>query len=633
MCRIVGYYDLDNKYTGKDILLNMRDTMIYGGPDAEGVFINNNLGLAHRRLSIIDLTSSGNQPMEIGNWVITYNGEIYNYQEIKNELILLGYVFKTKTDTEVIINSFDMWGPSALQKYRGMFAFALYNISTKKLLLCRDRMGVKPLYYYLKDGLFLFASEIKAFHKHPFFDKTLDLSGLPHFLQKGFFKPETCIFKYVHQIPGGMYLEINENKKITKSKYWDIEQVYNETIIDKRSEVEIRDDLEKKLYRSFNLRMISDVKVGVFLSGGIDSSLITALLSNNSHKKLNTFTIGFEDKNYNEAIFAKQISEYLGTNHESLICTNSDVEYALPLMPEMYDEPFADSSSIPTYLVSKLASEHVKVALSGDGGDELFGGYTKYKFNIQNQRLSQIPLFLRYALKNTTSLFTPAQVEFISELFLKKSYSQIGDKFLKFQEVLIAKDLDDMFNKSSNFLSDSNTILFTNSNNNNKTYKKSIILKNGLISYFGYQDLLSYLPGNILTKVDRASMFVSLESREPFLDPELIAFSFSIPDNLKISKNGESKYLLKSILSKYIPIDLIDRPKQGFSVPIRNWLHTILKNELYEIENDEIFFKTFELNQEFFSKVLQSFFSNQNKFNPYFLWIVYCLYKWYKKWI
>jgi asparagine synthase (glutamine-hydrolysing) len=632
MCRIVGYYDLDNKYTGKDILLNMRDTMIYGGPDAEGVFIKNNLGLAHRRLSIIDLTSSGNQPMEIGDWVITYNGEIYNYLEIKNELILLGYVFKTKTDTEVIINSYDMWGASAFQKFRGMFAFALYNISTKKLLLCRDRMGVKPLYYYFKDGLFLFASEIKAFHKHPLFDKTLDLSGLPHFLQKGFFKPNTCIFKYVHQLPGGMYLEINENQKISKSKYWDIEQVYNETIIDKRSEVEISEELEKKLFRSFNLRMISDVEVGVFLSGGIDSSLITALLSKNSHKKLNTFTIGFEDKNYNEAIFAKQISEYLGTNHESLICTNSDVEYALPLMPEMHDEPFADSSSIPTYLVSKLASEHVKVALSGDGGDELFGGYTKYKVNQQCQRLMQIPLSLRKALRNGTDLFTREQVEYISEIFLKKSYTQISDKFLKFQELLIAKDLDDMFDKSSNFLSDSNTKLFTNCNYN-KFNQHSKIHENGLISYYGYCDILSYLPGNILTKIDRASMSVSLESREPFLDPELIAFSFGIPDKFKISKNGESKYLLKSILSKYIPIDLIDRPKQGFSVPIRNWLHSILKNELYEIENDEIFFKTFELNQEFFSEVLKSFFTNRNKFNPYFLWIVYCLYKWYKKWI
>jgi asparagine synthase (glutamine-hydrolysing) len=429
-----------------------------------------------------------------------------------------------------------------------------------------------------------------------------------------------------------MYLEINENQKISKSKYWDIEQVYNETIIDKRSEIEISDELEKKLLRSFNLRMISDVEVGVFLSGGIDSSLITALLSNNSHKKLNTFTIGFEDKNYNEAIFAKQISEYLGTNHESLICTNTDVEYALPLMPEMHDEPFADSSSIPTYLVSKLASEHVKVALSGDGGDELFGGYTKYKVNQQCQRLIQIPLSLRKALRNGTDLFTREQVEYISDIFFKKSYTQIGDKFLKFQELLIAKDLDDMFDKSSNFLSDSNTILFTNCNNN-KSNHKSIIHKNGLISYYGYRDILSYLPGNILTKIDRASMSVSLESREPFLDPELIAFSFSIPNDLKISKNGESKYLLKRILSKYIPIDLIDRPKQGFSVPIRNWLHTILKNELYEIENDELFFKTFELNKEFFSEVLQSFFSNRNKFNPYFLWIVYCLYKWYKRWI
>jgi len=632
MCRIVGYYDFKNKYSSKEILLEMRDTMIYGGPDAEGIYINNNVGLAHRRLSIIDLSSSGNQPMKIGEWVITFNGEIYNYQDIKNELILYGYVFVTKSDTEVIIRAYEKWGTSSFDKFRGMFAFAIYNKISKKLLLCRDRLGVKPLYYFLKDDLFLFASEIKAFHKHPNFDKSLDLSGLPHYFQKGFFKTDACIFKHVKKLSGGMFLEINNECIITEGTYWDIKNVYNNTIIDNRPKFEICEDLENKLIKSFNLRMISDVKVGVFLSGGIDSTLITTLLSKNTSSNLNTFTIGFEDKEYNESIHAEKISNYLGTNHESLICTNYEVLHSLSLISEMYDEPFADSSSIPTYLASKLASQHVKVALSGDGGDELFGGYSKYKFNLRNQKLIKIPYFFRSILKNTSNLLSKKQIEFLANTFFSKSYTQIGDKFMKFQEVLIANDFYDMFDKSSNFLSDSNTNEFTGLNNNNFT-DNEMVHSNGLISYYGYKDLTSYLPADILTKIDRASMFVSLESREPFLDPELVEFSFSIPDILKITKQGESKYLLKEILKKHIPNELVDRPKQGFSVPISKWLNTILKSELQEIRNDKLFFNTFHLDQTFFSNVLYSFFSNKNIYNPYFIWIVYCLYKWYKRWL
>lgn len=632
MCRITGFVDYVGHNSTRDILIGMRDSLAAGGPDSAGIFMEDSVGLAHRRLSIIDLSESGFQPMIVGKWVITYNGEVYNYQEIKNELIAAGCTFSTKTDTEVIVRAIELWGKNAVRKFRGMFAFALWNTEEKKLLLCRDRLGVKPLYWYYKDGLFLFASEIKAFHKHPSFDKSIDLDGLPHYFQKGYFHPHQCIYKHVKQVPGGTFLEIDISQNIHTSVYWDVRDVYKNAIIDQRPEEKIIKELESKLLESFRLRMVSDVEVGVFLSGGIDSTLVAALLQHDNPKSLRTFTIGFEDQRFNEADAAAEISKRLGTNHASLICTDEEVRNVLPYIAEMYDEPFGDSSAIPTFLVSKLASQHVKVALSGDGGDELFGGYSKYRFAKHAKLLLGIPYPFRALMNKASYYVSPANVEWVSQKIKMTSYSQMSSKYLKFQETLLAIDQEDFFDKSSSYLSDACIRKFMGET---RLHVKNDNIKNrgDLFNFLGLKDMLSYLPGDILAKVDRASMHVALESREPFLDPELIAFAFTIPDHLKISKEGEGKYLLRKVLGKYITPELMNRPKQGFTVPIADWLHGFLKVEIIDMAHDSEFFDKFKLDKNYFSVILKSFFEGEHKYNSYFIWFVYCLYKWFKKWI
>lgn len=631
MCRITGGIDFKDRTITEGLLIAMRDQLAAGGPDSAGLFIEGPVSLAHRRLSIIDLSESGSQPMTWGKWTISYNGEVYNFQDIKKKLIDAGYSFDSKTDTEVIIKAFDHWGKKAVAEFRGMFAFALWNKEEQKLILCRDRLGVKPLYWYFKDDLFLFASEIKAFHEHPLFDKSLDITGLPHYLMKGYFHDDDCIYKYVKKLLPGSFLEINMNKEVAISRYWDVATIYQSVVIDKRTENEIIEELESILTSSFKLRLVSDVEVGIFLSGGVDSSLVTALLQKESTGQIQTFTIGFDNKRFNEAAIATEIAKRLNTNHSVLYCTEDEFKRVIPELPNIYDEPFGDSSAIPTYLVSQLARNKVKVALSGDGGDELFGGYSKYKFARHSSLMMSVPLSMRKVLHKVSHLISPGVIENITARMKMNSYSQIGDKYLKFRQTILARDLSDFFDKSSSYLSDLDLEKLTKSKNHIKG--DDIPQTGNLLNFLGVKDMRSYLPGDILTKVDRASMHVALESREPFLDPEIINFSFAIPQNLKISATGDSKYILKRILAKYIPEELINRPKQGFTVPIENWLHGFLKEELIELNDDDHFFEFFQLNQTFFSEILNSFLLKESRYNPHFVWFIYCLYKWYKKWV
>jgi asparagine synthase (glutamine-hydrolysing) len=632
MCRIVGF--LDNNYqSSEEVLLQMRDTMIKGGPDASGIYFSDKIGLAHRRLSIIDLSISSDQPLFIGDYVITFNGEIYNYKEIRSELLNYGYEFKTASDTEVIVWAYDFWGPAAFEKFRGMFAFALWNIKSEKLVLCRDRLGVKPLYFYFKDGLLLFSSEIKSFHKHPSFDKSYCLDGLPYFFQKGYFHPSHLLFKFVKHLPPGNYFEVSEfQNEIVFISYWNLDDIYSKSILDQRDELVIQNDLENQLIKSFNLRMISDVEVGILLSGGIDSSLIAALLQKDSTNKINSYTIGFENKEFDESDFAAKIASYIGTNHETYFCTSSEVKHIIPLLPEIYDEPFGDTSSIPTILISKFTSQSVKVVLSGDGADELFGGYSKYQFAKRfSSIVLNIPLSIRSPLNELLKVITPQQASNIYKIFFKNKYIQFENRYHKLQEVLVSNNLEDFFQKSSNVISDADLKLFTNKNNiNYNIFINS--KKNSLITCLGLQDIKTYLPGDIFMKIDRASMFFGLEAREPYLDPELISIAFCLSDVLKISSHGDNKFLLRNILNKYIPKELFDRPKQGFTPPLDEWLNSFLKEEILDLKSDHMFFNTFGLNQSFFSSVLTSYYFNEKLFYKQFIWHVFCLYKWYIKW-
>ena len=636
MCRIVGLIDSRNKEglnaDIKAILEKMCDTMSAGGPDGSGICINGNIGFGHRRLAIIDLSNAGAQPMEFGKWVITFNGEIYNYQELKNDLIANGYQFVTHTDTEVIVKSIDFWGLKAIDRFRGMFAFALWNKEDQKLFLVRDRLGVKPLYYYLKDGLFFFASELKAFHSHPDFDKEIDLNSIPHFLQKGYIHPKQCIFKYVRKVKPGSVIKLDQDLNISEEIYWDVEDRCRNSTIDGRDYDAITEDLEDVLTESFQYRMVSDVPVGIFLSGGIDSALLVTLLQRNNSSPVRTFTIGFEDSRYNESVSAREVADILGTNHTAYQCSENDFKSIIPTLSEIYDEPFGDSSSIPTILVSQLARNQVKVVLSGDGGDELFGGYSKYHFSRHSSLILNTPIALRKMLYKASFLLSPNQIERLAARIGMSRYSQIGGKYFKFQNVLLADSFDDFFEKSSSYLLDEQLTKLTRQS----TYKDNTKISGSegrLITYLGVKDMVSYLPGDILTKVDRASMSVGLEAREPFLDQNIVDFALRIEDKFKFDKNEKGKFLLKKILKKYIPATIVDRPKQGFSIPIEKWMKSILYNDLVELVDDSSFFERFQLDQEVCKEYFRSFHNDENRINPNEIWFIYCLHQWYKRWL
>lgn len=634
MCRIVGGFNFNsNNLLTEEIVLSMRDELSHGGPDSGGIFSEESVFLAHRRLAIIDLSDLGKQPMIFQKWIISFNGEIYNFKEIRYLLEQKGVLFNTDGDTEVIVKSYEIWGSDCVSLFRGMFAFALWNREEKVLTLCRDRFGVKPLFYYYKDGLFLFSSELKAFHRHPNFDKSINLRTIPHYLSKGYIKDTECIYNFVNKVQPGCLIHINQKGVLREEKYWDLTKKIENSTISVASENELLEQLEEILIKSFSLRMVSDVPVGVFLSGGIDSSLVTALLQKESGHPLNTFNISFEDKLFNEGIISKQISQILGTKHTSIECNEQDFLNVIPKLSYIYDEPFGDSSAIPTYLVSKYARESVKVALSGDGGDELFGGYAKYKFVNEFSKYLSIPNTFRNRLMELSYLIKPSFFEEVISSIGYKSYTQFGAKFYKLRQTLGSNNINELFDSASSYLSKNELNLISNYPIEKIIYCELFGNRDKWLSNFGYWDMISFLPGDVLTKVDRASMHVALETREPFLDPEILDFAFSLPSNLKISKNGKTKYLLKKLLSKYLPNEIIDRPKYGFSIPISDWMHKNLKSEILVMLQEKKFFDKFLLNQNEITKICNKFFSNDSNINPHSIWFIYCLYKWYIRWV
>jgi asparagine synthase (glutamine-hydrolysing) len=378
--------------------------------------------------------------------------------------------------------------------------------------------------------------------------------------------------------------------------------------------------------------MISDVPVGVFLSGGIDSSLVTAILQKNSNKSLQTFCIEFEDKSFNEGVIAQNISNILSTTHTSIVCNQQDFLNVISKLSDIYDEPFGDSSAIPTYLLSKHARENVKVALSGDGGDELFGGYAKYKFIYENSKYLKIPKFIRKNIMELSYLLKPELFEKLTSYIKCNSYTQLGSKYFKLRQTIGSTNVMDFFDKASSYMSNKELNKITSIQHQVSRYNFNADLNEKIISIFGLWDMQNFLPSDVLTKVDRASMSVALETREPFLDPEILEFSFSLPANLKVSKSGETKYLLKRLLSNYLPKEIIERPKYGFSIPINDWMQKNLKEEITHMMNENSFFEKFHLNQKEVSTICESFFNQSNRINPHSIWFIYCLYKWDQRW-
>jgi len=648
MCRITGFLDLTFKgnYNLTQTIISMRDTLIHGGPDDGGVYIEPIYGLtlAHRRLSILDLSPSGHQPMEFDNLVITYNGEVYNFKEIRKELEGLGYTFKSNTDSEVVLKAFHKWGIDAIHKFRGMFAFAVWDKKSKKLILVRDRIGVKPLYWYFKDGLFMFSSELKAFHKHPKFIKKLNLEALSLYLQYGYITAPYTIFENTYKLLPGHYLEIDLKGNIKIEPYWEIENFLIKGIEEKekwlkRSEEELTEELEELLTESFKLRMVADVPVGMFLSGGIDSSLVAALLTKEGYD-IKTFTIGFTEKEYNEARYAKKIAEYLGMEHTEFYCTPKEAYEVIPKLPDLYDEPFGDSSAIPTYLVSKLAKTTVKVSLSADGGDEQFCGYTRYVFTYERLlKLSKLP-FKGILIKFLETL----GVENIFLLykyfrFILPKYPNLKDKISKLIETLKEETPLKQYDYSLKYFLplELKDLIRSYVPLKNQLFKvkelqeKLDISKINPLILFMYYDLKTYLPDDILVKVDRATIGVALEGREPFLDNKLLEWSSQLPIEFKY-REGKTKFLLRKILYKYLPKELIDRPKQGFGVPIHEWFKKELKVLYGEYLNEKRIKDTGIFNPKEVKKLLNLYWRDGG-INSKKLWLLFMFQIWSEKWL
>lgn len=633
MCGISGYIDFKRK-TDLTILEKMNRIMAHRGPDGEGYGIYNNdiaaVGLGHRRLSIIDLSEGGSQPQTFQSLHITFNGEIYNYAEIKKELEQKGHQFHSHSDTEVILHAYSEWGSAALQRFIGMFAFAIYDEAQQKLFACRDRAGVKPFFYSWKDGLLLFGSELKALMQHPDFVKEIDLDAAAAYMQFGYVPTPHCIFKNTYKLKPGHFLEIDIKKKTVQAQqYWSVYDAYNQPEL----KIDLPDaitETEKLLTSAFQYRMVSDVPVGVFLSGGYDSACVTALLQANNTEKIKTFTIGVPDAGLNEAPYAKETAAHLGTDHTEYYCTEKEALEIVPQLPFFYDEPFADSSAIPTTLVSKIAREKVTVALSADAGDEIFAGYNRYDYVMKyGNKIKNIPGFMRKSAAAIMDVIPADAIPFFNKKYLFHSrYEKVKSLFKNPSEQNILMNLTSQMNEKDL------TGLFKETTKQIPTAFDSKELKPenfSILSYMMAIDYQTYLLDDILQKVDRAGMSVSLEGREPFLDQRIIEWAAKLPMEYKYNK-GIKKFIIREIVHKYIPKEMMNRPKMGFGIPVATWLQKDLKPFV-----DKYFDEAFIEKQDIFKnseiqRIRKSFYQGKAE-RVEKVWYLLMFQMWYDKWI
>jgi len=634
MCGIVGIWNPSQKIN-KEVLLKMRDRIKHRGPDDAGIFVDekSNLGLAQRRLSIIDLSEKGHQPMgsEDGSLWLTYNGEVYNFKEIKKELEKKGYRFRGNSDTEVVLKSFQEWGINCVDKFRGMFSFAVWDQKKEKLYLFRDRFGVKPLFYYFDKNKFLFASELKAICSWPRFRKEIDFRALSFYFQLGYIPAPYTIFKNTFKLEPASILEIDKEFNLKKIRYWTPESYFLKEKI-KKSEEEITEELEELLKQSFQYRMVADVEVGIFLSGGVDSSLLTTLLQKNSSQKLKTFTIGFKEKAYDEAPFAKKVSEILGTDHYEYYVSAKDLENVFQKYVEIFDEPFGDSAGLPTYLLSKFTSEKVKVVLSADGGDELFWGYSKYK---ALNELKNIPYPLRILGEKSLRTLSPVKIEkiyyLLGKVFPLPQYSNLREKISKLTNLLKGRNFPELFQLTGSYwLKEEIKELVKNGreSNLNQFFPE---IKVDSREQMQLWDILTYLPDDILVKTDRATMAQSLEGREPYLDHRIVEYLAGIPPELKF-KNNQQKYILKKILQKHLPKEIFTRPKTGFRIPLYEWFKKDWQGNLREYLEPQKIVKQGIFQPNAIKEIMEKY--NQGKYvNPDKLWLLLNFQLWYQNWL
>ncbi len=591
MCGITGFYSIrHNQFATQEELKAMTDCIGHRGPDAQGHYYNDYVGLGHRRLSIIDLSTDANQPMESHSmrYTCVFNGEIYNYMEIASELNI---ELKTNCDTEVVVEAFAEWGITFVNKLNGIFAICIYDKQERKMYLFRDRLGIKPLFYYWDGENFAFSSEIKSLLKIRKIREGRQLNNIAisGFLNLGFIPEPDTIYSSIKKFPSGEVGIVSENG-FRSETYWDVEGIIRRNVITEYDEAKLR--IKETLESAVKMQLMSDVPFGTFLSGGIDSSLVTAIASKVCTGKLNTFSIGFADRKHDESEYAQKIAEYLGTTHHKYTVTEDDAKELISDMLDFYDEPFADSSAVPTMMVSKLAKRDVTMVLSGDGGDELFHGYGAYIWAKRMNSLGKKPI--KQLIGDILSISPSDRYKRASYIFKYKNKAHLKSHIFSQEQYLFSElELAKLLN--GNYVDAGVEQDYSN-------YVRKLTPEEAQAIF----DIRYYLKDDLLVKVDRASMKYGLECRVPILDHRLVELALNISPKFKIS-NGVQKFILKDILYDYVPKEFFDRPKSGFSIPLERWLQTDLSYLISDYLNNDIIARYNIVNNDEVQKLIKKF--------------------------
>ncbi|MEM9280763.1 MAG: asparagine synthase (glutamine-hydrolyzing) [Verrucomicrobiota bacterium] len=598
MCGISGIWEREASVDIRKCVTSQIDCLRHRGPDGKGIWYDdeNGVALGHARLSILELTDLGSQPMHsrCGRYVISYNGEVYNFQKLRSDLSTLGHVFKGTSDTEVMLAAISEWGVfEAVKKFVGMFAFALWDRKENTIQLCRDRIGIKPIYYYWDGKSLVFASELKALKVIPHLNLDINRDAVTLLLRHSYIPSPFSIYRNVSKLLPGQILTVGEidfeNGELPDPEpFWSAKDV-----VESRgggeftgSATEAVAELDRFLGDAIEARMISDVPLGAFLSGGVDSSTVVAIMQSRSSRPVRTFSIGFSESEFNEAVQAKEVADYLGTNHTEWYVSPKEAQAVIPNLPHFYDEPFSDSSQIPTMLVSELAKRQVTVSLSGDGGDELFAGYNRYEIGHQMwMRFRRMPGFARSFMSSGLRALSEKQWNTLFRLgspFLPQRWRlrMPGYRAHKFSEVVAVSDPKAMYRQLVSHWNEPEKLVVGSKEPLTCLTDPEDQLSEGIADFrerMMYLDLIAYLQGDVLTKVDRASMSVGLEARVPLLDHRVVEFAWSLPMEYKI-RNGRGKWVLRKVLEQYLPERLINRPKMGFGIPIGEWLRGDLRD-------------------------------------------------------
>lgn len=642
MCGIVGFRSRKDFNTLRESLPQAVSTLAYRGPDDSGLFFDEKteIGLGHTRLAVIDLSINAHQPMgsDDGTVWISYSGEVYNFKELRHQLEQVGYHFKSNSDTEVVLKSYIEWGVDCFSRFFGMFALAIWDDRKNELILARDRLGIKPLYYYYSDGNLIFASELKALMAFESFKRDIDPEAIPLFLHYQYIPTPRTIFKDTYKLTPGHYL-VYSGKNLISKTFSELPEIINHSGSWSDREEEKVLELDELLSKVVSNHMVSDVPLGALLSGGIDSSVVVAFMQKVSASPVRTFTMAFKEKEYNEAPWASKVAKHLGTDHSELYVTPKEAMDVIPRLPEIYDEPFADSSAIPTYMVCKLARSQVTVALSGDGGDEQFSGYVRYwSTQAMVRGFKHLPRSVKKSLAVLSKAIPARWIErcylplreFLPQRFRVANFP---DKWQKLISLMGRTQIPDLYRMTISLWSEDDLIRLTGQTLPEGIYEEVFKETEGwpLLSRLMRVDQKTYLPDAMMTKSDRASMAASLEVRVPLLDHRIVEYTSSLPEDLKY-RNGTGKYLLKKLLARYVPKELFERPKMGFGVPIDRWFRSELKDLLLDYLSPERLRREGIFDHAVVEKIINEHLSGKVN-HHYRLWSLLMWEMWRERWL